>query len=230
MVAQIHQQQGVIAGDVANIQQEQLQQQGVVSDLYNAELQLDQQRNAQQTAFNYLQRVEAHDQQLALQWQAAYNVLNNQIAHLQAQERAALAAGGGSGRFVWPDSGPISQGFGCTPFVFEAYDPACATRHFHNGIDIAGPCGNDIVAADAGIAYIQPYQSWGFGNYIIIVHGNGWETLYGHMSGFAIGSGQTVHRGQLIGWEGTTGNSTGCHLHFGVNHNNVWVNPLAYLG
>jgi len=143
---------------------------------------------------------------------------------------AALAAGGGSGRFIWPESGPITQGFGCTQYTFEPYDPSCPAPHrFHNGLDIAGPCGNAIVAADSGIAYVEPYQAYGFGNYVIIVHGNGWETLYGHMSGFAIHGGQTVSRGQVIGYEGSTGNSTGCHLHFSVNHNNTWVNPLNYL-
>ena len=84
-------------------------------------------------------------------------------------------------------------------------------------------------AADSGIANIPPYMSYGYGNYIIIVHGNGWQTLYGHMAGFAIHNGQVVSRGQLIGYEGSTGNSTGCHLHFGVNQNGRWVNPLDYL-
>jgi murein DD-endopeptidase MepM/ murein hydrolase activator NlpD len=114
-------------------------------------------------------------------------------------------------------------------FVFEPYDPSCPTRHFHSGLDIAGPCGSPIYAADSGIAHIEPFMPWGYGNYIIIVHGNGWDSLYGHMSGFAVGDGQTVHRGEQIGYEGSTGNSTGCHLHFGISRNGAWVNPLSYL-
>ncbi len=228
-VGVIRRQQAVIQGDVAAIAAKRQQQEAVLASLDTAEAQLLSQRSVQQAAVNYLAQLQAQDRRLALQWQAAYNTLNTQIAKLQSEEAAARAAGGGSGRFSWPDTGPISQGFGCTPFTFEAYDPACPQKHFHNGIDIAGACGNDITAADAGIAHIEPYESWGFGNYIIIVHGNGWETLYGHLAGFAIRSGQVVHRGQLIGWEGTTGNSTGCHLHFGVNHNGTWVNPLSYL-
>jgi murein DD-endopeptidase MepM/ murein hydrolase activator NlpD len=151
-----------------------------------------------------------------------------QIAALQVQEAAALAAGGGNGHFAWPETGPITQGFGCTTFPFEPWNPNCPTKHFHSGIDIAAPCGNNITAADSGIAHL--YQDFsGYGNYIIIVHGNGWTTLYGHMAAWAIGDGQIVHRGQLIGWEGDTGNSTGCHLHFEIDLHGNPVNPLAYL-
>ena len=228
-VDQIHHQQDVIQADVNDISNQRQQQQSVVAQLASFHDQLNQQRAVQQSALNYLAQVEAANEERARQMEAASAALNAQIAQLQQEEAAALSAGGGSGRFVWPDSGPISQGFGCTPYSFEPYDPNCSTRHFHNGIDIAGPCGNNIYAADAGIAHVEPFMPYGFGNYIIIVHGNGWETLYGHMAGFAVSDGQRVHRGQTIGWEGTTGNSTGCHLHFGVNLNNQWVNPLNYL-
>ena len=228
-VYQIQAKEDEIHGIISQISTEKEQQAAVVDQLQTTQNQLTQQRAAQQTALNDLAALQAKDEQLAQQWTAVENQINAQIAHLQAEEAAALAAGGGHGRFVWPDSGPISQGFGCTPFEFEAYDPHCPSRHFHNGIDIAGPCGNNIVAADSGIAYLQPYDPYGFGNYIIMVHGNGWETLYGHMDGFAVGNGQIVTRGQQIGWEGSSGNSTGCHLHFSVNHNNQWVNPLTYL-
>ena len=228
-VYQIQAKEDEIHGIISQISTEKEQQAAVVDQLQTTQNQLTQQRAAQQTALNDLAALQAKDEQLAQQWTAVENQINAQIAHLQAEEAAALAAGGGHGRFVWPDSGPISQGFGCTPFEFEAYDPHCPSRHFHNGIDIAGPCGNNIVAADSGIAYLQPYDPYGFGNYIIMVHGNGWETLYGHMDGFAVGNGQIVTRGQQIGWEGSSGNSTGCHLHFSVNHNNQWVNPLSYL-
>jgi len=228
-VYQIQAKEDEIHGIISQISTEKEQQAAVVDQLQTTQNQLTQQRAAQQTALNDLAALQAKDEQLAQQWTAVENQINAQIAHLQAEEAAALAAGGGHGRFVWPDSGPISQGFGCTPFAFEAYDPHCPSRHFHNGIDIAGPCGNNIVAADSGIAYLQPYDPYGFGNYIIMVHGNGWETLYGHMDGFAVGNGQIVTRGQQIGWEGSSGNSTGCHLHFSVNHNNQWVNPLSYL-
>jgi len=228
-VYQIQAKQAEIQAELALIASEQTQKKAVLDQLQTTQGELTQQRAVQQTALNALAALQARDEQLSQQWTAVYNQLNAQIAHLQQEEQAALAAGGGHGRFVWPESGPITQGFGCTPFTFEAYDPNCPSGHFHNGLDIAAACGTSIVAADSGIVYIQPYDPYGFGNYIIMVHGNGWETLYGHMDGFAVGNGRTVSRGQQIGWEGSTGNSTGCHLHFGVNHYNQWVNPLNYL-
>src|ERR1700694_1984591 len=160
-VDQIHQQQDVIQTDVDSIWSQQQQQQAVVAQVFSAEQQLTSQRAVQQQALNYLARVQAENQRREQQMEAADNALNAQIAQLQQEEAAALAAGGGSGPFVCPDSGPISQGFGCTPFSFEPYDPNCRERHFHNGLDIAGACGNNIYAGDSGIAHIEPYMSYG---------------------------------------------------------------------
>lgn len=222
-------QRKVVAADVSRISGDQRQQQQILGQLYITEQSLYGNRSARTQAVAYLVRIQAQDRRSALEWAAAENAINAQIAQLQKQEDAARAAGGGKGHFVWPDNGPISQGFGCTWYPFEPYDPSCPQLHFHNGLDIAGACGNNVVAADTGIAYIEPFEGWGFGNYIIMVHGNGWQTLYGHLAGFAIHSGQTVTAGTLIGFEGTSGNSTGCHLHFGVNHNGQWVDPRLYL-
>jgi murein DD-endopeptidase MepM/ murein hydrolase activator NlpD len=225
----IHRKQDEVQSDVTRINNEQSQQQVLLTQMSTTLHQLDGQRSAQQDAVRYLQRLQARDLARQQQMEAAVRALDNEIAVLQAEEAAAQAAGGGTGRFVWPDNGPISQGFGCTPYWFEPWDPNCPSRHFHNGLDIAGSCWNHIWAADTGIAHTPPYMSYGYGNYIIIVHGNGWETLYGHMAAFAVQDGQVVGRGQLIGYEGSTGNSTGCHLHFGINRNGNWVNPLDYL-
>lgn len=235
-----------VQADVDQITAEQAQQQSVVNQLVATKNTLSQQESTKQSALAQLQADQAHDQQVVAQLTQSNATLNSEIAQLNANEQAAQAAaaaaaannnnggggggGGGGGQFAWPDSGPISQGFGCTTFQFEAYDASCPYPHrFHNGIDIAGACGNAIRASAAGIVYIEPYDGYGFGNYIVMQHGNGWSTLYGHMSGFAVGNGAAVGQGQTIGWEGSTGNSTGCHLHFGINHNNEWVDPLSYL-
>lgn len=255
--AQVQETKVEVEADVKQIAAEQSQQQTVVNQLVATKNTLAQQQTTKQQALTQLQAAQAADQQRVAQITASNANLNNEIAQLNANEQAAQAAaaaaaaaaaraqanngvssngssGGGnsgaSGQFAWPDSGPISQGFGCTQFQFEAYDASCPYPHrFHNGIDIAGACGNSITASAAGIVHIEPYDPYGFGNYIIMQHGNGWSTLYGHMSGFAVGDGQAVGQGQRIGYEGSTGNSTGCHLHFSINHNNTWVDPLNYL-
>jgi murein DD-endopeptidase MepM/ murein hydrolase activator NlpD len=233
--AQIQSDEESIQTQRDQVQQQKEQQQQELADLNNQKSQLAAQEQEQQTLVNQLAAQVQADQVLIAQVNAANATLNATIAALEAQQAAAAAvsrgSGGGNGHFIWPDTGPITQGFGCTQWTFEPYDAGCPYPHrFHNGLDIAGPCGHNIVAADAGIAYVQPFDPYGFGNYVIIVHGNGWETLYGHMAGFAISpGGQKVGRGQLVGWEGTTGNSSGCHLHFGTNLNGQWVNPLSYL-
>ena len=192
-----------VQSEIQTISAEKEQRQADLDNLQATQDDLTQQLAARQQALSALAAQQARDQQQEQAAEAAQRQVDSQIAHLiqeqLAAQAAAAAAGGGNGHFVWPDSGPITQGFGCTTFPFEPYDPNCPAKHFHSGLDIAGPCGATIVAADAGVAYTEAYQASGYGNYIIIVHSNGWYTLYGHMSGFAIGNGQTVGRGQRIG-------------------------------
>jgi len=192
---------------------------------------------AQQAAF-------AYQAQLELQLSTLYEQISVQRAAIDAQvaalalkyEAAARAAGGGTGQFEWPipscGHGCISQGFGCNSYWFEQYEPSCPYPHrIHTGIDIAAPWGSPIVAADTGVVYLYP-GTYGYGNYIVMIHGNGYSTLYGHLSSFQPGlqSGQIVARGDLIALEGSTGNSTGPHLHFEIRVNNQWKDPCIWLG
>ena len=229
LVATVTSDEQQIAGDVVTIAERKRAQTQLLATLRGIVQQLDSALATRQAAQQQLVALQAADNIKLAAAERAAAELKAQIAALQVEEAAALAAGGGQGRFAWPERGPITQGFGCTTFTFELYDPSCPSKHFHTGIDIAAPCGNNISAADAGIAYTY-YSSYGYGDHIIIVHGNGWVSVYGHMQpNFAVGNGQTVHRGQLIGYEGSTGNSTGCHLHFEIDLNGVPKNPLAYL-
>jgi murein DD-endopeptidase MepM/ murein hydrolase activator NlpD len=185
----------------------------------------------QQQALAWEQEHQVQLQALQAQLQAAQAAINAQVQQDQQNyAAAAAAAGGGSGRFSWPERASfyISQPFGCTDYPLEPYDPNCPQKHFHAGIDIAGPDGTNIYAADTGIVSLG-YDQYGYGNYIVLTHGNGYSTLYGHLSGFNVSDGQTVQRGDVIGFEGSTGNSSGPHLHFGVMLNGSWVNPCAYL-
>jgi murein DD-endopeptidase MepM/ murein hydrolase activator NlpD len=186
----------------------------------------------------------AYAKQLEVQLTAQYAAIQAQRAAIDAQvaqlankyEAAARAAGGGTGQFEWPEPecghGCISQGFGCNSYWFEQYEPSCPYPHrIHTGIDIAGPYGTPVVAADTGVVYFYP-GSYGYGNYVVMVHGNGYSTLYGHLSRFntQMSSGAIIARGDVIAWEGSTGNSTGPHLHFEIRTANVWRNPCIWLG
>jgi murein DD-endopeptidase MepM/ murein hydrolase activator NlpD len=184
------------------------------------------------------------EQQLAVQLSAQYAAVQAERAAIDARvaqlaqqyDAAAIKAGGGSGVFEWPEPacGPncISQRFGCSTFYLEVPDDSCPWPHkIHTGLDIAGPYGTNIVAADTGVVYLYP-GSIGYGNLLVMIHGNGYSTYYGHTAGYAPGlsSGQVVPRGTTIAFEGSTGWSTGPHLHFEVRVNGAYKDPCIWLG
>lgn len=207
------------------------QQASLLRQQQDQEAQLQATLQAQQAALDYYRSLEAQFDQQRRELEAEKARIDAAVVELQKEYDAqARGAGGGSGQFAWPERGPITQGFGCTDFLGEPYDPNCPTRHFHTGLDIAAASGTPIGAADAGIISITNF-GWGggYGNYVVITHGNGYSSLYGHLSGIAVGQGQPVRRGQVIGYEGSTGYSTGPHLHFEIRLNGVCQNPLSYL-
>lgn len=124
------------------------------------------------------------------------------------------------GTFRSPTSGwRLTQTFGRTDF-----------ERWHSGIDLDWGSGTTIFASASG-KVIRVSRGWGggYGNHIIIDHGSGFQTLYGHLAGFSVSSGQWVNQGQVIGKMGSTGWSTGVHLHFEIRKNGTAVNPLNYL-
>lgn len=119
-----------------------------------------------------------------------------------------------SGQFIWPTSGRITQGF----------------IWYHEAIDIANSSAPPILAADAGKVVVAGWPDRvGYGNRVIIDHGNGYVTLYAHLAQIYVVAGQTVKRGDIIGKMGSTGRSTGTHLHFEVRKNGVRIDPLQIL-
>ncbi|MCJ7828009.1 M23 family metallopeptidase [Patescibacteria group bacterium] len=125
-----------------------------------------------------------------------------------------VGANPGTGQFIWPTSGVISQGY----------------KSWHRAIDIANRSLPGIVAADSGVVTLAGWPTpWAYGNRVVIDHGNGFTTLYGHLSQVYVVTGQRIDRGQLLGKVGSTGRSTGPHLHFEIRHNGALVNPLNYL-
>jgi len=116
----------------------------------------------------------------------------------------------------------IGSGFGYRT------DPFYRTSRFHAGIDFTAPRGVEVYATANGVVSLVKSEFWGYGQHIVINHGNGYETLYAHLSKFSCKVGQKVKRGQLIGHVGSTGKSTGAHLHYEVHKDGVPINPVYF--
>ncbi|MGN0612514.1 MAG: peptidoglycan DD-metalloendopeptidase family protein [Porcipelethomonas sp.] len=121
-----------------------------------------------------------------------------------------------SGSFIWP----VNGGYISDPFMSDRN---------HKGLDIAAPAGTDIYASDGGTVLEAGWNTGGYGNYVVIDHGNGYVTLYGHASQVFVSAGQTVSQGQLIAAVGTTGDSTGNHCHFEVRYCGGFLNPEDFI-
>jgi len=162
------------------------------------------------------------------QYAKALAALEQSSREIEAMIRREQGGGGGpalgSGTYTWPAPGysTITSSYGMR------YHPILKVRKLHSGMDIGAPSGANIVAADAGKVI---YSGWmtGYGNTVVIDHGAGKSTLYGHQSRILVSNGQTVSKGQIIGKVGSTGWSTGAHLHFEVRVNGSPVNPAGYL-
>ena len=128
-----------------------------------------------------------------------------------------------TGQYIWPT--PASYTI-TSPFGYRIH-PIFKTQKYHSGIDIGAPSGSQILAADSGTVTIAQYSS-SYGNYVVINHGNGNTTLYAHQSSMAVSVGESVSQGQVIGYVGSTGWSTGPHLHYEVTQNGERVNPSSF--
>jgi murein DD-endopeptidase MepM/ murein hydrolase activator NlpD len=123
---------------------------------------------------------------------------------------------------LWPIDGQVTASFG------ERIDPFNGEGAFHSGVDIGSNYGHPIIAPADGVITFADFMG-GYGKLIMMDHGHGITTRYGHLSGFAVTPGQHVHRGDTIGYVGLSGRSTGPHLHYEVRINDTPVNPYKYL-
>lgn len=208
---------------------------------------LEDQQTQQQNVYAELENDEAALKETIAEMQAASDEIGQQIATLQAEEeakRAAAAAAAnqangavtttasssdytvtsaGSGVWPAPDSHRITSNYGGRSY------PLDGSYNYHLGLDIGASYGTPVVAYQGGTVLIASYH-WSYGNYVVIDHGNGLSTLYAHMSALTVSAGQTVNAGQQVGQVGSTGSSTGPHLHFEVRINGSNVDPSPYLG
>jgi len=165
-------------------------------------------------------------------------LLSDEFADLWAELLGGFRPGGGeilqpdpawqgTGIFAWP----VQAGFRITSSFGWRTHPISGERNFHTGMDIGAPTNTPILAmADGIVTVANATDSWGggYGFFIRIDHGGGYETLYAHAIAIGVRVGEEVEQGQVIGWVGSTGNSTGPHLHFEVFHNGTRVNPMGY--
>ncbi|MHB8718786.1 MAG: M23 family metallopeptidase [Candidatus Dormibacteria bacterium] len=163
-------------------------------------------------------------------WQAAEYWVQNHIGTLPASiavpPATPLTANGS--QLAWPLSGfSLTQPFGPTTYPYEPSFNGYA--HFHTGIDLSDPLGTPVTAADSGVVVSAMSTTQGYGNYIIIASPGGILTLYGHLQAMLVSASETVSEGQPIGLVGSTGNSTGPHLHFEVRVNGEPIDPIPLL-
>ncbi|HEY3374689.1 MAG TPA: peptidoglycan DD-metalloendopeptidase family protein [Candidatus Aquicultor sp.] len=187
-------------------------------DLFNRERKRQQQ---------ILARVQRNKTQLAKAEDLLMSTSNDIASQIRALERGGRiavsrgyrASGGG---LMWPVSAPITSGFGWR------MHPVLGYARFHSGVDLGAPYGTTVGAAQGGTVIMAGWYG-GYGNAVIIDHGGGISTLYGHNSSLLVGVGQVVAKGQGIAISGSTGLSTGPHVHFEVRQNGNPVDPLGYL-
>ena len=129
----------------------------------------------------------------------------------------------GTGSFVWP----VPSCYLITSRYGNRVHPVTGVERFHAGVDIGASAGSTIVAADGGTVVIAEYSS-SYGNYVMIDHGNGYTTVYAHMSSIAVSAGQSVSQSDTIGYVGSTGVSTGPHCHYEIRYNGGTTDPLGY--
>lgn len=186
---------------------------------------LQKAQNDRATAMQAIEELNASSAQVSAM------LKERQAARAAAAAAAAQSSGGqnasdnwvqGTGQLGWPVSGEITS-----PYGYRVH-PIFGTTIYHSGIDIGVDEGTPVHAADGGVVVWSGWMG-GYGYAVVIDHGNGLSTLYGHNSELAVDEGQSVAKGQVISYAGSTGNSTGPHVHFEVRVNGDPVDPMGYL-
>lgn len=241
LILEIQKQKAAIEAKKAQLEEDKRQLDALATEAEKTRQEIAKKKAEQQKVLDAAKSNKAAaaqmEQDLNAQLASVRNLIQQRLAAAEAARQAAQQqaasddeGGGGSddnyvqgtGAMGWPCSGPITS-----PFGYRTH-PIFGTTIFHAGIDIGVDYGTPIHAADSGVVV---YSGWisGYGNAVIIDHGGGISTLYGHNQSLAVSEGQSVSKGSVIAYAGSTGNSTGPHCHFEVDVNGSPVNPMGYL-
>lgn len=241
LILEIQKQKAAIEAKKAQLEEDKRQLDALAAEAEKTRQEIAKKKAEQQKVLDAAKSNKAAaaqmEQDLNAQLASVRNLIQQRLAAAEAARQAAQQQaasddegdGGsddnyvqGTGAMGWPCSGPITS-----PFGYRTH-PIFGTTIFHAGIDIGVDYGTPIHAADSGVVV---YSGWisGYGNAVIIDHGGGISTLYGHNQSLAVSEGQSVSKGSVIAYAGSTGNSTGPHCHFEVDVNGSPVNPMGYL-
>lgn len=241
LILEIQKQKAAIEAKKAQLEEDKRQLDALAAEAEKTRQEIAKKKAEQQKVLDAAKSNKAAaaqmEQDLNAQLASVRNLIQQRLVAAEAARQAAQQqaasddeGGGGSddnyvqgtGAMGWPCSGPITS-----PFGYRTH-PIFGTTIFHAGIDIGVDYGTPIHAADSGVVV---YSGWisGYGNAVIIDHGGGISTLYGHNQSLAVSEGQSVSKGSVIAYAGSTGNSTGPHCHFEVDVNGSPVNPMGYL-
>ena len=177
----------------------------------------EQERNRRSELLRELEVLEAATEAQIAELEAESAALEEELRNARWQAGAP-----GSGTWVWPTTGPITS-----PYGYRTH-PIYGTRRLHTGVDVGAGWGTPIVAANTGLVLAAYCSAGGYGCRIVIDHGGGMASLYAHQSSFAVAEGTVVTAGQTIGYVGSTGASTGPHLHFEIRRNGVPEDPMGH--
>ena len=219
LVQTVLEEKRVVEATRAALEQELAEEERLARDAEEKHLNLLEKR---QDKNRLLEKVES-DREISQQAYEELLAASEEVERLiQASRYRYQYSGSGNGSMIWPIVGEITSEYGWRTH------PIYGDSRYHSGMDIGGDYGDPILAAAAGIVV---YSGWisGYGYAVVIDHGGGISTLYGHNEALAVSEGQTVSQGQVIAYCGSTGNSTGPHCHFEVRVDGEPVDPMGYL-
>ncbi len=222
LIMKVREEKATVENTRAQLEKDKAEAEVLVADAQAKKAKVEDKESEQQVLLDQAIYDRDTSERMYEEIMAASQEVANMIRRSHMSSAGYSGAPAGEGGMIWPISGPITSEFGWRTH------PIFGTARFHSGLDIGGDYGMPIYAAASGTVI---YAGWisGYGNAVIIDHGGGVTTLYGHNDSLNVSEGENVAQGQVIAMCGSTGNSTGPHCHFEVRENGEPVSPYGYL-
>lgn len=222
LIMKVREEKATVENTRAQLEKDKAEAEVLVADAQAKKVKVEDKESEQQVLLDQAIYDRDTSERMYEEIMAASQEVANMIRRSHMSSAGYSGAPAGAGGMIWPISGPITSEFGWRTH------PIFGTARFHSGLDIGGDYGMPIYAAASGTVI---YAGWisGYGNAVIIDHGGGVTTLYGHNDSLNVSEGENVAQGQVIAMCGSTGNSTGPHCHFEVRENGEPVSPYGYL-